>query len=126
MKKELEHFWWERKEDGTYEVSPMNLLFSINLHELCIVEILHTCNSDYPRRVPRDILIERWKAELLNLRKLPKMIVVRAAYYQWFNPGGSTRETYPERWKAAWDLANYYFNCDLDTAWSHLTSGPLT
>jgi len=125
MKKELEHFWWEKKEEG-YEVDPLRLLFSINLHELCVAEVLHMCNSDHPDRVPREVLIEIWKAEILNLRKLPKMLIVRAAYYQWFNPRGSTRETYPERWKAAWDLTNYYFNCDLDTAWSHLTSGPLT
>jgi len=117
---ELKHFWWEQNEEGMFQIDVKNLLFSINLTELCVVEILHTCDNQYPEKVPRDVLIERWKAQILNLRKLPKILVVRAAYYQWFNGRDSTRENYPQRWKAAWDMAKYYFEIDLDTAWSHL------
>ena len=117
---ELKHFWWEQNETGMFQVDVKKLLFSITATELCIVELLHTSDNKYPERVPRDVLIERWKAKILNLRKLPKMVVVRSAYYQWFNKKGDTRETYPSRWKAAWDTANYYFKCDLDTAWEHL------
>ena len=117
---ELEHFWWEERDSG-YQVDVKKLLFSITATELCIVELLHTSDNKYPERVPRDVLIERWKAKILNLRKLPKMVVVRSAYYQWFNKKGDTRETYPSRWKAAWDTANYYFKCDLETAWEDIT-----
>ena len=118
---ELEHFWWEKQENGMFQIDVPKLLFNIKLTELCIVEILHTCDNKHPEQVPREVLIERWKAMIENLRKLPKMLVVRAAYYQWFNERGSKRDTYAIRWKAAWDETNYYFNCDLETSWGHLS-----
>ena len=119
--KELEHFWFEQNPDGTYTVEPGKLIFSIILDELCIAECLHTCDEDYPDRVPRDVLIERWKAKIANLRQLKKTTVVRATYYQFYVSKDSTRADFPQRWKAAWEHANYLFNVDLDEAWLHLT-----
>jgi hypothetical protein len=121
MEPELEHYWWEQKPDGTFHVDVRRLLFSIKLTELCIVEILHTCDNKYPEKVPKDVLIERWQAQVLNLRKLPKMLVVRASYYQWFNERGSKRDTFPIRWQAAWDETKYYFECDIEHAWDHVS-----
>jgi len=113
--------WWaEKNQDGSYLVDIPKLLFSIILHELCIVEILHNCDKD-GNKTSREKLIDIWKAEIKNLRRIDKKTCVRAMYHQFYNPQGSTREDYPERWKTAWDHINFLFETDLESAWDHLT-----
>ena len=92
------------------------LLFAINLRELVCVDILHIETKE-GKRLTREENIEVWRAMIQNLRKIDKMTCVRAAYYQFFNERGSTRATYPDRWKAAWGYVNFLFNVDLNRSW---------
>lgn len=92
------------------------LLFAITLRELIIVDILHIETKE-GRQLKREENIEIWKAMVQNLRQIDKTTCVRAAYHLYFNPRGSTRKDYPERWKAAWDLVNQLFSVDLETIW---------
>lgn len=109
--------WWaEPQSEGGYIVDIQKLLFAINLREICIVEILHNETKD-GRRLTREENIEIWKALILNLRQIDKRTCVRVAYHEFFNERGSTRDTYPQRWKAAWDYVNAFFKIDLDRAW---------
>ena len=109
--------WWaEPQPEGGYVVDVPKLLFAINLRELVCVDILHIETKE-GKRLTREENIEVWRAMIQNLRKIDKMTCVRAAYYQFFNERGSTRATYPDRWKAAWDYVNFLFNVDLNRAW---------
>jgi len=58
---------------------------------------------------PED-LEKAYRAKIENLRRCDKRTCVRAAYHIFFNERGSTRETYPSRWKAAWEYVKYYFD----------------
>lgn len=121
---DLENFWWEQKPDGTYLVDWSKLLFSITLDELCIVDLLHNCDKD-GKIIPREELIARWKAQILNARRCDKRMLVRAAYYQFYQPS-MIHGTWREGWGAAWGHINYLFSVDLDTAWNHLPSSEYT
>ena len=110
--------WWaEPQPGGGYIVDVPKLLFAINLRELVCVDILHIETKE-GKRLEREENIEVWKAMIQNLRNIDKMTCVRAAYHQFFNERGSTRDTYPARWKAAWDYVNFLFNVDIDRVWS--------
>ena len=112
-----EAIWWATpQEGGGYVVDVPKLLFAITTRELVCVDLLHIETKD-GRRLTRDENIEVWKAMIQNLRLIDKMTCVRAAYYQFFNERGSTRDTYPARWKAAWDYINFLFTVDLDRVW---------
>ena len=113
----MKEIWWAKKNlDGTWTVDPQKLLFDIILQELAIVGLVN--NTDKKGNItPKETLIKVWKADLQNLRKLPKMTVARASYYEFYQP---INNEYPwrEGWKAAWDHANYLFTVNLDEAWS--------
>lgn len=115
--------WWAEKLPEGWDVNVPNLLFSITLSELCVVDLLRSEDKNGVLRT-RDSFIEEWKAEILNLRQIDKMTCVRAAYYQFFNPRGSTRKDYPQRWKAAHEFIKYLFEIDLELAWQHITDPP--
>jgi len=100
---------WAKKQDGGYLVDIPKLMFSINLSELCMAEILHQCDAEGNKTSPED-LEKAYRAKIENLRRLDKHTCVRAAYHTFFNGRGSTRETYPSRWKAAWEYVKYYFD----------------
>ncbi len=126
MSTELKHFWWEEAPDGGYVVNPLNLVFSINLHELSIVNLF---NYEVDGRLlNRDEIIKIWKAEILNLRKFAevhgKISVVRALYYQFYRPTIYEQEhgtaDWRRGWKASWDHAKYLFEQNLDEAGTHL------
>ena len=70
------------------------------------------CDAEGNKTSPED-LEKAYHAKIENLRRCDKLTCVRGAYHMFFNERGSTRETYPSRWKAAWDYVNYYFNLDL-------------
>ena len=109
--------WWAVPQpEGGYVVDVPKLLFAINLRELVCVDILHIETKE-GKRLTREENIEVWRAMIQNLRKIDKRTCVRAAYHQFFNERGSTRATYPDRWKAAWDYVNFLFNVDLNRAW---------
>jgi len=107
--------WAEKQEGGGYLVGIPKLMFSIQLSELCMAEILHKCDKDGNKATLKE-LEETYNAQIANLRRCDKLTCVRAAYRFWFNGKGSTRENYPQRWKAAWDYVKFYFDVvDLKT-----------
>lgn len=121
MSEEKPPWWAEKNPNGEgYIVKIPELLFSISLHELAVVEILNVEDSEGKVR-NRDELIEAWKAEIQNLRKIKYIEVVRANYYTFFNKKGDTRETFGDRWRAAHESTKYLFTVNLEEAWMHIT-----
>lgn len=111
----MKEIWWAKKNpDGTYTVDAGKLLFSLILDELAIAGAIRKVDEE-GKVISRGNLREVWRAKIQNLRKIPKMTVVRASYYLFYKP---THNEYPWRqgWKAAWDHANYLFTTDLNSA----------
>jgi len=116
--------WWaDKTPEGHWKVDIPNLLFSIIIHELCVVDLLRSEDENGVLRT-RDSFIDEWKAEILNLRQIDKITCVRASYYMFYNPRGSTRKDFPQRWKAAHEHIKYLFEIDLELAWQHMTDPP--
>ena len=109
--------WWaKRNSDGTFTVDTSKLLFSLILDELAIVEAIHNVD-DEGNITSKEDLIEIWKAKVQNLRKIPKITVVRASYHLFYKP---VKNEYPWRqgWKLAWAHTNYLFTVNLDEVWN--------
>ena len=112
----MKEIWWAKKNsDGTYTVDASKLLFSLIVDELAIIKVLHNVDKDGNVTSKKD-LINIWKAEIMNLRQIPIMTVVRASYHLFYKP---VNNEYPWRqgWKAAWDHTKYLFTVNLNEAW---------
>ena len=112
----MSEIWWARKNpNGTYTVDTSKLLFSLILNELAIVEAIH--NVDEKGNITsKGDLIEIWKAKVQNLRKIPKMTVVRASYHLFYKPVNN-EYSWRHGWKTAWNHVNYLFTVNLNEAW---------
>ena len=112
----MKEIWWAKQNaDGTFTVDASKLLFSLILDELAIVEVLQNVDKD-GNVTSKEDLIKIWKAEIMNLRKISIMTVVRASYHLFYKP---VNNEYPWRqgWKAAWDHAKYLFTVNLNETW---------